>query len=132
MTFLQNTSGKISPTHLMGKEDELKEFIYNSTQPIDVIFNSIDCFASLYELVKDLIPNRRKVNLGYKLISKNSAIKDSLKAWNKKDANARNYTAMNLFMRNQYNKIDKVGSLSVDNSSLSQSSILQELKDHQE
>ena len=35
-------------------------------------------------------------------------------------------------MRDEYNELDKVVSLSVDNSSLNQANILQELKSHQE
>lgn len=116
----------------MEKEEELKDFIYNSTQPIDVIFNNIDRFANVCELVEDPISDRRKVNISYTIISKNSVFADSLKTWNRKPANDRSYTAMKAFMRNKYNKFDKVGSLSVDNSSLNQANISQELKNHQE
>ena len=69
----------MNPTHLMEKEDELKDFIYDPTQPIDVIFNSIDRFSNLCKLVKDPISDRQKVNLSYKIISKHNAFMDSLK-----------------------------------------------------
>ena len=132
LAFLQNTYGKISPTHLMEKEDELKDFIYDPTQPIDVIFNNIDRFSNLCELVGDPISDRRKVNISYKLISKNTAFRDSLKSWNRKPATAKVYADMKTFMREEYNDLDEVGGLSVDNSSLNQAHILQEMKIHQE
>jgi uncharacterized phage-associated protein len=99
LAFLQNTYGKISPTHLMEKEDELKDFIYNPTQPINVIFNNIDRFSNLCKLVGDPISDRRKVNISYKLISKNTAFRDSLKSWNRKPATAKVYADMKTFMR---------------------------------
>jgi len=48
----------------MEKEDEVKDFVYDSVKPIDTVFNKIDRFSDLCKLVSDPISNRQKVNLG--------------------------------------------------------------------
>ena len=50
MTFLQETNRKISPTNLIEKEDTMKDFVYNPAEPIDTVFNKIDCFSDVCEL----------------------------------------------------------------------------------
>ena len=68
LTILQTTYGRISPVELMQKEDYLKYFIYDPSQPIDTILNHVGRYANLYKLVQDLISDRHKVNLSYKII----------------------------------------------------------------
>ena len=82
--FLQTNYGKINQNLLMEIEDALKDQIYDMSEPIDSVFNKVDQFADLCELVKDPLSDRRKIMLAYKIISKNNAFMDSLKTWNKK------------------------------------------------
>ena len=81
VTFLQETYRKIIPTNLIKKEDKVKNFVYDPVEPIDTVSNKIDRFPDIYELVSDLISDRQKVNLGYKIISKNNVFRDSNKNW---------------------------------------------------
>ena len=132
MTFLQETYGKISPTNLMEKEDEMKDFVYNPVEPIDTGFNKIDRFSDLCELASDPILDRQQVNLGYKIIFENNAFRDSLKVWNKKPTVDKPYATMKMYMREEYNYFDEVGALTIKNTALNQANILQLLKNHQE
>ena len=98
MIFLQEKYGKIIPTNLAQKEDEVKDFVYDPVEPIDTVFNKIDRFSDLCELVSDPISDRRKVNLGYKIIFKNNAFRDSLKCWNKKTIVDKTYATMKVYI----------------------------------
>ena len=132
LTFLQTTYGRISPVELMPKEDDLKYFVYDPSQPVGTISNHADRFVNLRELVQESISDRRKVNLSYKITSKHDAFMDSLKTWNRKEGNLKTYALMKTFMRTEYNNLDEVGGLTIASSNLDQANILQELKDHQE
>jgi hypothetical protein len=131
-SFLQANYGKISPNQLMEKEDTLKDVIYDVSEPIDSVFNKVDRFSDLCELIQDPISDRRKTMLAYKIISKNNAFMDSLKMWNRKALRDKTYTNMKIFMRAEYSDLDEVGGLTLNNSILNQANILQELKSHQE
>jgi hypothetical protein len=50
-SFLQANYGKISPNQLMEKEDALKDVIYDVSEPIDSVFNKVDRFSDLCELI---------------------------------------------------------------------------------
>ena len=84
--FLQANYGKIRPKLLTEKEDALKDQIYDTSEPIDSVFNKVDRFVNLCELIKDPLSDKRKMMLASKIISKNNAFMDSLKTWNRKPA----------------------------------------------
>jgi hypothetical protein len=131
-SFLQANYGKISPNQLMLKEDMLKDVIYDVSEPIDSVFNKLDLFSDVYELIQDPLSDRRKIMLAYKIISKNNAFMDSLKTWNWKALQDKTYTNMKSSVRAEYSDLDEVGGLTLNNSILNQANILQELKSHQE
>ena len=97
----------------MQKEDNLKEFMYDSTQLISTIFNNVDCFSNLCKLILDPLLDQCKVNLNYKIISKHNAFMDSLKIWNRRTANVETYAHMKTFMRIEYNDLEEVGGLTI-------------------
>ena len=130
--FLQANYGKISPNLLMEIEDALKDQIYDTTEPIDSIFNKVDRFADLCGLIKDPLSDRRNIMLAYKILPKNNAFMNSLKTWNRKSLQDKTFLNMKIFFREEYSDLDEVGGLTLNNSVLNQANILQELKNHQE
>ena len=97
--YLQANYGKISPNLLMEKEDALKDQIYDTTDPIDSVFNKVDQFSDLCKLIKGPLLDRRKIMLAYKIISKNNAFMDSLKTWNKKPLQDKTFLKMKIFLK---------------------------------
>ena len=53
--FLQETYRNISTTNLIEKEEEVKDYGYDPTEPIDTVFNKIDHFLDLCEFISDPI-----------------------------------------------------------------------------
>ena len=62
--------------------------------------------------------------LAYMIISKNNAFMDSLKTWNRKSIQDKTYINMKIFMQ--------LGGLTLNNFTLNQANILQELENYQE
>ena len=110
----------------------LKDQIYNTSESIHSMLNKVDRFANLCELIKDPPSDRRKIMLAYKIVSKNKAIMDSLKTWNRKPLPDKTFVNMIIFFREEYSDLDEVGGLTLINSVLDQANIVQELKNHQE
>ena len=81
----------------MEKEDSLKEINYDTSEPIDSVFNKVDRFVDLCELIKDPLSDRRKIILSYKIISKHNAFMDSLKTWNRNPLPDKTYSNMKIF-----------------------------------
>ena len=74
------------------------------------------------------------VNQAYIIIQKIPIFKDSIIRWNKRRENT-SYNGFKYFMREEYNKLGKVGGLTVGNSMLQGANLLkeiQEIKDHSE
>ena len=117
---------------LNGKEDEVKDFVYNPTEPIDTDFNKTDRFFGVCELVSDPISDQQQVNLGYTIVSKNSTFRDSLKVWNKTPKVDKTYAKMKMCMRKEYNNLDECGALIANNSAFNQANTLQKLNNCQE
>ena len=86
----------------MQKEDDLKDFIYDPSQPVKTICNHADRFVNLCELVQDPISDSCKVNLSYKIISKHNAFMDFLKTWNRRTENFKTFALMKTCMRTKY------------------------------
>ena len=56
---------------------------------------------------------------------------DSLKRWNQKASVDKTYRNLKIYMRKEYLDLQEVGGLTINNSSLSQANLVQELKEHQ-
>ena len=129
--FLQTTYGRCSPMELIQKQDDVKDSIHYSLQPIDTVFDTADRFSNLYELVKDPFPDILKANLAYKVISKQNTFMDTLTRWTRKSFADKTCANMKTFMRIEHSKLEVVGGLLINNSVLNQEHILQDLKEHQ-
>ena len=57
---------------------------------------------------------------------------DVLKPWNMKIAPARAFLNLNIHIREEYLDLQELGNLTINNSSLSQENMIQELKVHEE
>ena len=116
----------------MQKEDDLKDFIYDPSQPIDTIFNHVDRFENICEFILGPILDQCKVNLSYKIISKHSVFMNSLKIWTRRTAHLKTYALVKTFMRIESNDLEEFGGLTIASSNLNQVNILQNLKKNQE
>ena len=131
MTYLTSSYGKVSEEQFEIKEKELKDFIYNPSLPIDIVFNKIDFFSDLCDMTNNTLTDRRKIQLAYLILSRARVFRESLKDWNKKATADKTYSNMKIFMRQEYSDLEAVGALTLEDSSLNHAKILQELKDNQ-
>ena len=77
------------------------------------------------------MPDQRQVHLAYLIINRARIFRDSLKDWNKEDERNKTFDNMKIFMREQYDELEAVNALSIDET-MNHTEIIDELKLHQE
>ena len=130
--YLIRTFGQISEEHYMSMEDEMKEFVYNPSLPVDIVFNKIDFFVDISKLTDRDVSAQRQVQLAYLIFNRTGVFRDSLKTWNARILNMKTYAGFKVFMRDEHAALDMVGALSIKDTSLDQANMLQALSSQQE
>ena len=130
--YLQNTYGRITEQELSDREETLKKTIYDASEPVDMIFNKINWFQDLCELCDNAKTDRQLVQIAYIIFNKSRFFMDSLLKWNKKASNEKTYNNFKLHMHKVYQALKEVGALTIEDSSLNQMNLIQELTSQQE
>lgn len=126
--FLKLNYGQLSPHQLKQKESEIDNLVYDPETHINTIFNKIQNFQDICQLVNQPKQDYQLVNMAYIIIQKVPIFHDSLIRWNKRVEN-KTYDDFKLYMRNEFNEIGKVGGLTIGNSSLNSANLLKEIQD---
>lgn len=97
---LFTTYGKITPQQVKMKELETVNMHFDLSQPVDVVFNSIDNLADLSDHAGYPMTDMQLVNLGYMVFSRQAILLQDLRTWNHRPVAERTYTHMKTHMRN--------------------------------
>ena len=116
--YLTKTYGNVSPQEISDKEDELKGFVYDPQQSVDVVFNKIKSFADLEDLLGDKVSDSKLVNYAYLIFNRITLFQDSLLKWNDNSSTMKSYGNFKIHMRQQHIELKNVGALKVEDSSL--------------
>ena len=79
MSYIIRTYGQVSEEQYMSIEDEVRDFVYDTNLPVDILFNKIDCFVDISDLTKRNITDRHQVQMAYLVLSRTGVFRDSLK-----------------------------------------------------
>ena len=131
MDWLISTYGKISESEMLNREQNLTALTYDTSKPVDFVFNEIDIFCDLSELSSILVSDRRKRQFAYVIFQKSRAFLDSLKKWNARPDATKTYQRMKEFMREEMSALEAVGALTIQDS-LNQVEILKAIQQQQE
>ena len=77
--FLQETYGRITEEELVEKEDTLRQFVYDSHQPVDKVFNKITLFHDLCTITNNDKTDKQLVKIPYLIFNCTRAFVDALK-----------------------------------------------------
>ena len=114
--YLCDTYGKVSDAEMLNREQNLSSMVYDTTQPVDVIFNNIDEHADLADIQDMPMTDRRKMQVAYVILQRSQAFLDSLKKWNARATPTKSYDNMKDFFRAEYSSLEEVGALSIKES----------------
>lgn len=128
-TFLGNTYGKLSPQQLRQREKVIDDIIFDPTKNVDTVFNKIQEFQDLCQLLRNSKTDTQLVIYAYLCFQKANIFQNSLIKWNARAAVNQTFSEFKLFMREEYQALEAVGGLTVDTLSIN---LIRELKEHQE
>ena len=129
--FLKRSYGRLSPEELKAKENLVDSFVYDPATNVDTVFNCIQEFNDLCNLLENAKTDTQLVTYAYLIFQRTGIFMEGLKKWNSKASRDKSFANFKIHMRQEYSDLQDVGGLSVNNTLLNQANILQELKDHQ-
>ena len=130
--YLQDSYGRITEQALSDKEDELKRFVYDTQTPVDTVFNKITWFQDLCELCTNTKTDRQLLAIAYMIFNRTRVFMDALLEWNRKKSNDKTYANFKKHMRTAYHALNEVGALTIQDSSINQVNLIQEISSQQE
>ena len=130
--FLRTTYGKLSAVQLKEKENEIDQLIYDPSCNVDTIFNKIQDFQDICVMIGNGKTDTQLVTYAYLIFQKTGIFMEGLKSWNARPTPDKTFVNLKMHMQREYLDLQEVGGLTVNNSTLSQVNLVQELKIHQE
>ena len=130
--YLFKEYGELSPDELFQKEDEVKAFVYDASQPVSIVFNEIMTLRDLFELTGSVLNESTMIRIGYTILNRARVFRDSLMAWNNKRLAEHTWINFQTHFRKAYRDLKKVNALQLQDSTISHAAILDELKHHQD
>ena len=130
ITYLFEEYGELSPDELLEKEDEVKAYVYDPSQPVSVIFNEIMTLRDMYELTGATLSEAQMMRIAYTILNRARIFKDYLLTWNNGNV-AKTWNNFQAHFRRAYRDLKKVNALQIQHSSINHAEMLHELKTHQ-
>ena len=84
------------------------------------VFNDVDKFQDLCILTNQPKSDAQLKNIAYIIFNKPRLFMEALKAWNIRESTENTCTSFKIYIRKEYNKLRKVGALTINQSTINQ------------
>ena len=81
LEFIHKKYGRITPQQLDDKTTTIKSMIYYPAQPIDIIFNSINCLVEYSRAAESELTQSQTTNLALVILNRQLIFKYDIRAW---------------------------------------------------
>ena len=109
----------------------IKNFAYDPTKSINILLTAIQEHADMLKIAGAELQDSQIQKLAFLLINKFEIFRDALKAWNK-IPEPKTWERMKTHMRDEYNMLKEVSAISIQESVLNTTDVINELKTQQE
>ena len=96
LEFLKNNYGRITLQQLDNMTTTIKEIIYDPSQPIYIIFNSIDNLVEYAREAKSELTQIQTINIALLTINRQRIFKDNNRAWKRIDQRTKHEKKLNM------------------------------------
>ena len=131
MDFLRDSYGKMTVNQIEEEITKIKTFAYDPTKSINILITAIQEHADLLKIAGAELKDKQIQDLAYFLINKFQIFKDALVSWNK-ITTPKTWELMKKHLRSEYQMLKNVNALSIGESILNTTDIVNQLKDQQE
>jgi len=129
--FLQINYGQITEEELVTREEELRNFDYDPQSPVDKVFTKITLFQDLCTITRNDKTDKQLCQIAYLIFNRTRAFVEALKAWNSKKTEDKTFALFKQHMRAEHHALKQVGALTIQDSTLYQSNMIQQVLDQQ-
>ena len=84
ITHLFTIHGKITPQQVKVREQSVYGMHYDITQPVDVVFNTIEDLADLAEHANSPMSAQQQIDLAYVIFARQPILQHDLRLWNRR------------------------------------------------
>ena len=130
MKFLKTTYGEMTVDELEEETANIKQYPFDPTLSIDLLLTKVQTHSEIFNIAGAPMTDRQIVDLAYFIINKTPTYKQYLIDWNKKPM-PKTWNDFKGHMRKAYSDLKKVQGLTIKNSSLHTTEVVEELKNHQ-
>ena len=130
--YLLTTYGEVSDEDILDRETELKTYTYDPIKSVDDVFNKIRKHQELASLMGNPMTEKQQTTIAYAIFNKTNIFKQNLIEWNRKAANEKTLLNFTKHMRSAWNELNKVGALTIHDSSINSAHMLQDITATQE
>ena len=109
----------------------IKNFSYEPTKSINILLTAIQQHADLLKIAGAELRDSQIQTLAFLLINKYEIFRDALKAWNRLPT-PKTWDMMKTHMRNEYSMLKEVNAISIQESAINTTDMINELKTQQE
>ena len=131
MQFLQDSYGKMTVNQVEEETQAIKNFTYDPSKSINILLTAVQEHADLLKIAGAEMSDTQIQSLAYLLIGKYKIFQDALVAWNKLPQ-PKTWETMQTHMRDEYQMLKDVNAITIEESILNTTDIVNELKNQQE
>ena len=127
LQHLIDVYGTITPREFQAKRDELTNFHYNVSLPVDVVFTPIDDLADLARFARQPMSDEQKIGLAYIIFQNAGCFKSDLKAWNRLQIANQTWPRMKQHFREALENIRATAEVNIEDTSFNQINMVNEV-----
>ena len=129
--FLQTSYGKLTVKERDQETTNIKNFVYDPNKSINILLTAIQEHVDLLKIAGAELSDTQIQDLAYLLVNRYQIYKEALVNWNKLP-DPKTWEQMKTHLRDEYQALKNVNALSISESMLNTTDIVDELKNHQQ
>ena len=127
LQHLIDVYGTLTPREFQAKRDELTNFRYDVSLPVDVVFMPIDDLADIARTAHQPMTDEQKIGLAYIIFQNTGRFKSDLKTWNRLQIADKTWPGMKKHFREALENIRATDDVTMEDSSFNQINMINEV-----
>ena len=125
--FLQLNYGRITEEELVQKEEDLHNYDYDPTKPVDKVFTQVTLFQDLCAITNNNKTDKQLCQTAYLIFNMARAFVDVLKKWNAKESTDKTFAQFKKNMHEEHHTLKQVGALTIQSSTFHHANMIQQI-----
>jgi hypothetical protein len=118
IAHLQTVYGRVSPQMLNTHDTALRNMVYNTQEPIDVVFNAVEDFVDYAFMGDQELTVKQTIAKAYLILNKTRRFKNNITDWNRLAEANKTWIAFKEHFRRAHQEFRETTDVTLDNSEL--------------